>query len=219
MNKWVKLAIFAVLIASLYGLSKNEFAQHLFNNEWLFQYVNSHGTAGHITIFLFSMLLVGMGGPKQIIAFSYGFIYGISNGIVLTMAIYIITAGLLYFFAKFSLKQMLMNYPSRKLQKFRKFVEHKAFLKILILRLFPIGSNLMTNIFAGSLNVPFLPFISASFLGYIPQVIIFCLAGAGIGGTSEVQVIVSIVLAVLSLVLTGYLYRHYIKDMVKKEMQ
>ncbi|UJF20257.1 VTT domain-containing protein (plasmid) [Vibrio sp. SS-MA-C1-2] len=219
MNKWLKSIMIFLIIIGLYFLSKNAFLQHLLNNQWLYHYVSSHGTTGHIILFLFAMLLVGVGGPKQIIAFSYGFIYGLREGVLLTMAIYMLVAVLTYSFSSFSLQSYFSHHSSKKIQKFKQFIGDKAFIKVLILRIFPIGSNLATNLFAGSLGIPFLSFISASFIGYIPQVIIFCLAGTGVSDTNHLQLSISLGLFFISLVLTAYLYKHHVKSMIVMDNQ
>ena len=55
-------------------------------------------------------------------------------------------------------------------------------------------------------------FITASALGYLPQTLIFALAGSGVGSANEWQLIVSIILGIFSLVLTRHLYRQYKKQ-------
>ncbi|MDW2406278.1 DedA family protein, partial [Vibrio sp. 1262-1] len=87
--------------------------------------------------------------------------------------------------------------------------------KILLLRLFPIGNNVVTNVLSGSVRVPFFAFISASLLGYLPQIIIFALMGAGIHSSSNTMIYLSIFFGIVSAVLTGFLYRDHIKSRVE----
>ncbi|MCV5919315.1 hypothetical protein OFN60_38395, partial [Escherichia coli] len=73
----------------------------------------------------------------------------------------------------------------------------------------------MTNVLSGSVRVPFFAFISASLLGYLPQIIIFALMGAGIHSSSNTMIYLSIFFGIVSAVLTGFLYRDHIKSRVE----
>ncbi|MDN4709811.1 VTT domain-containing protein [Vibrio parahaemolyticus] len=99
--------------------------------------------------------------------------------------------------------------------RFNSFASRKPFYKILLLRLFPIGNNVVTNVLSGSVRVPFFAFISASLLGYLPQIIIFALMGAGIHSSSNTMIYLSIFFGIVSAVLTGFLYRDHIKSRVE----
>lgn len=63
--------------------------------------------------------------------------------------------------------------------------------------------------------MPFFAFISASLLGYLPQIIIFALMGAGIHSSSNTMIYLSIFFGIVSAVLTGFLYRDHIKSRVE----
>lgn len=99
--------------------------------------------------------------------------------------------------------------------RFNSFASRKPFYKILLLRLFPIGNNVVTNVLSGSVRVPFFAFISASLLGYLPQIIIFALMGAGIHSSSNTMIYLSVFFGIVSAVLTGFLYRDHIKSRVE----
>jgi uncharacterized membrane protein YdjX (TVP38/TMEM64 family) len=99
--------------------------------------------------------------------------------------------------------------------KFNSFASRKPFYKILLLRLFPIGNNVVTNVLSGSVRVPFFAFLTASILGYLPQIIIFALVGAGIQSSSNTMIYLSIFFGVMSAILTGFLYRDHIKSRVE----
>ncbi|MDW2078478.1 DedA family protein, partial [Vibrio sp. 1863] len=75
--------------------------------------------------------------------------------------------------------------------------------------------NVVTNVLSGSVRVPFFAFISASLLGYLPQIIIFALMGAGIHSSSNTMIYLSIFFGIVSAVLTGFLYRDHIKSRVE----
>ena len=88
----------------------------------------------------------------------------------------------------------------------------------IIIRLLPIGSNLITNIAAGITRVRQEPFFIGSFIGYLPQMIIFSLIGSGIEVLSIWKISTSIVLFIISSILSAYLYREYQLDQREAEV-
>ena len=83
-----------------------------------------------------------------------------------------------------------------------------------MIRLLPVGSNLLTNLFAGATHVPARGFMLGSVLGYLPQMLIFSFAGAGIGLSDHHQLGISIGLFILSSVIGAYLYRSSLRKQV-----
>jgi uncharacterized membrane protein YdjX (TVP38/TMEM64 family) len=51
------------------------------------------------------------------------------------------------------------------------------FTATLMLRLMPVGSNILLNLAAGLSAVRLLPFLAASAIGFVPQTLIFALFG------------------------------------------
>ena len=49
----------------------------------------------------------------------------------------------------------------------------------LTLRLLPVGNNLVLNLLAGVSAMAAAPFLGATLVGYIPQTLVFALAGSG----------------------------------------
>ena len=82
----------------------------------------------------------------------------------------------------------------------------------LLIRLLPLGSNLVTNLVAGVSSVWATAFITGSMVGYVPQTVIFALLGSGISLEPELRITLSTVLFVLSGALGYYLYRRYKQD-------
>jgi len=89
------------------------------------------------------------------------------------------------------------------------FVSHDAFGRILVLRLQPLGTNLVTNLCAGVSGIKPLLFFAGSALGYVPQMLVFALAGSGLRIGSTTQLFVSAGLLMLSVLLGWYLYHRH----------
>jgi uncharacterized membrane protein YdjX (TVP38/TMEM64 family) len=76
-----------------------------------------------------------------------------------------------------------------------------------LIRLLPVGSNVLTNLVAGVSSVPLLPFLAGSLVGYLPQTVIFVLLGSGIHVQPVWRTVVSVALFVVSGLLGVVLYR------------
>ncbi|MFT5539807.1 MAG: putative membrane protein YdjX (TVP38/TMEM64 family), partial [Alphaproteobacteria bacterium] len=79
----------------------------------------------------------------------------------------------------------------------------------LLIRLLPVGSNLLTNLAAGVSGVRAVPFVAGSTLGYVPQTLIFALVGSGLHIEPALRIGASVVLFVVSGMLGVYLFRRY----------
>jgi uncharacterized membrane protein YdjX (TVP38/TMEM64 family) len=81
--------------------------------------------------------------------------------------------------------------------------------KTIVIRLLPIGNNLVTNLIVGVTAVKARYFIFGSLIGYIPQMAIFALMGKGVVVLSVWKIGLSIVLFIISSALSVRLYRQY----------
>lgn len=209
--KWVKLALLCLFAGLLFSGVLNPILVHLSDKNWLSGYLAEKGYIGHSLIIVASLFLVAIGGPKQIVAFLFGYLYGPYLGTSVTLAICLVAALLNYMTAKMVLAHTLGRYFPIRMNKFNQFASRAPFMKILMLRLLPVGSNLVTNLLSGSVGVPLWAFISASLIGYLPQTVIFALVGYGINGADHVMIYMSIGFAVLSFILTALIYRDHLK--------
>ena len=94
-----------------------------------------------------------------------------------------------------------------RLRRFDDFVRGDPFSMTLLIRLLPVGSNLITNLVAGVSSIRKTGFFAGSFVGYLPQALIFALAGDGLTVESHWRIGSSIVLFLLAGLLALPLYR------------
>lgn len=205
--KYYKLIGLISLILLVHQIADYSIIQHIADKNWISSYVSEHGILGTVVLLLTGIVFMGCGGPRQIIAFLFGYTYGIALGLTYGVICSLISAGLCYWLARIHLKDWLALVIPTQLQYFQYHVKQQPFKKVLLLRLLPLGSNVLTNLCSGLIAVPFKEFIFASFVGYLPQTLIFSLAGGGINTNSSLQVILSIVLGIVSLLLTAHLYK------------
>jgi uncharacterized membrane protein YdjX (TVP38/TMEM64 family) len=149
-------------------------------------------------------LLTSIGLPRQIAAFSGGYIFGTFYGTLLATSAATLGCLITLYVAKtFFRQRVLSTYPA-KLNQVTNFFEEHTFSKALIIRLLPAGSNFLTNVLAGIANVKIAPYVTGTCVGFIPQMLIFSLLGAGIKVGEQQQIILSLCLLCIAL-LFGYL--------------
>jgi uncharacterized membrane protein YdjX (TVP38/TMEM64 family) len=165
-----------------------------------------------LLLFIFLSLATSIGLPRQIAALVAGINLGALIGaIVATLAA---TLGCLITFsiARYLLSTRITRKYPNQLTKLSDFLGEKTFLKAIVIRILPLGSNFITNIIAGVSKASMPAYVSGSFVGFIPQMIIFSLAGSGIRLGEKNELIASTILFIIALVLTVYLVKkHKIK--------
>ena len=178
--------------------------------DYIQQYLNTLIPKTLLGALVFTLLLapaIAIGLPRQIAALSAGFLFGAGFGVLLATTSAIIGCLITFIMARKLFRNIVeKNYP-RPLAKVSYFFSHNTFIKALIIRLVPAGSNFLTNILAGTARTPMTPYILGSALGFIPQMTIFSLMGSGLQVNGQQQLISSLILLVIALLLSAYLYR------------
>lgn len=159
---------------------------------------------------VFTLLLtpaMAIGLPRQITALSAGFLFGASYGVVLATISAVLGCILTLVMARKLFSNIVEQYYPQPLAKVSDFFSHNTFLKALIIRLLPAGSNFLTNLLAGTARSPMKPYVLGSAIGFIPQMTIFSLMGAGLQVNGHQQLIASLALLAIAILLGSYLYR------------
>ncbi|MCE9680424.1 VTT domain-containing protein [Shewanella sp. AS1] len=209
------LVIVSLLLLLTFATHQGLF-EHVTDSNWVAQMVDEHGIMAVWGLLLVGALFTAVGGPRQVIAFVFGFaLGGVVGGLLSTVAA-IIGCIFSFYFARLTFRSTLQRRFSKKLYKFELLIIEKTWLKVLLIRLLPVGSNLLTNLFAGATHVPARGFILGSFVGYLPQMFIFSFAGAGVGLSDHTQLMVSIGLFILSSAIGAYLYRSRLRKQVEE---
>lgn len=208
MFNWFRWLIFTVLVVAAYLAIYNGWLDFMGDRAQVAGYLRSHGIAGLLMIILAGAIFTGIGAPRQLLAFVLGFALGGINGtLASTLAVDIGATGC-FFIARWLLRVSLARRFDRRMRQFDELFREQTLLKVLMVRLLPVGSNLATNLVAGCSGIRFLPFLAGSTLGYLPQMLVFALAGAGIGTANEYQLVVSVVLFILASMIGALLYHN-----------
>lgn len=208
-NSAITLTLIATILSILLALTLATIMLGTYG-EVVQQYVNNlipRNLYGALTFILLMSPAMAIGLPRQVVALSAGFIFSASYGLILATFSAVVGCAMTLIVARKLLARVVeRNYP-KPLAKVSHFFSHNTFLKILIIRLLPAGSNFLTNILAGTARTPIKPYILGSALGFVPQMTVFSLMGAGLQVDGEQQLIFSLGLFVVALVLSAYLYK------------
>ncbi len=174
--------------------------------EWL----QSAGATGLILFLLAGILATSIGLPRQLLAFIGGLSYGVGVGVLLSLLAALCGCALTATVSRRYFARVIGERFPKPIATLNRLLTDDLFLKILILRLQPFGTNLLTNVCIGFTRTSLRVFMLASAVGYIPQMLVFSLLGAGVRVGSQTQLMLSIVLLLISIALGAYLYKRNI---------
>ncbi|MBT1063591.1 VTT domain-containing protein [Bowmanella sp. Y26] len=152
-------------------------------------------------------LLSAVGLPRQLPAFIGGYYFGVFSGLILSTLAVTLGASLTLLTVRLMgnhlafLKQRL---PGKRL---RDFLSHNTLQATVAVRLFPVGNNLAVNLLAGLIRLPVIAFLAGSFIGYLPQMLVFALSGAGLKFNAHLQMVLGAILLIVSSAIGLWLYR------------
>ena len=168
------------------------------------------GVGGLLVFLAAGVLATAVGLPRQGLAFVAGLAWGVPLGLVTSLVAAIGGCALTVALStRFLRAYVLARYP-RPVATLARLVEHDAFAKIVALRLQPLGTNLLTNLTVGLTPMPRATFLAASLVGYVPQMLVFALLGAGVRVGSSAQLATSAALLLVSLAIGALLYRRHV---------
>lgn len=197
------LASLVVVVVFMAGLT-----ERLPLDQWR-EALRQAGPVGALLFVSVGMLAVALGLPRQLLAGVGGYAYGLGLGVGLSLFAAICGCALTVLAARRLLSQPLAERYGRQTAWLARLTKDDLFLKVLFMRLQPFGTNLATNLAAGVLRLHLPTFLAASLLGYVPQMLVFALAGRGIAVGSRVELAIAALLFVISLVLAAVIWRRH----------
>jgi uncharacterized membrane protein YdjX (TVP38/TMEM64 family) len=137
------------------------------------------GMASGIAFCGLAAVLCAVGVPRQAVAFAAALAFGLWIGCGLAMAAQLAGCAATFLWARFVARDWVRQRFGRALGRPDRMLSRNPFMATLMLRLLPVGNNLLLNLLAGLSAIRPTPFLAASALGYIPQTLIFALLGSG----------------------------------------
>jgi uncharacterized membrane protein YdjX (TVP38/TMEM64 family) len=162
------------------------------------------------------VVYTALGGPRQLLAFSCGYLMEGLAGALLSTALTGFGALLaIYWVRNIGMERMLKRHGEHVVF-IRRLLAQDTWLWICTVRLMPIGSNLATNIAVALARLSIPAVFWGSLLGYLPQMLLFSFVGAGLAVQDEQQLWISLLMLVLSTALVLYLYHHGFKQRLQE---
>ncbi|MFC6440258.1 TVP38/TMEM64 family protein [Bowmanella sp. JS7-9] len=177
-----------------------------FGVEWLKSHVEQNTYTGMLQFVLLCAGLSAVGMPRQLLAFAGGFLFATWMGTLLSTLGVTLGAACSYAVARLILSRTIAARYFGKQRSIGRFLQQQTFRKTLTIRLLPVGNNLLTNLIAGTSHTPARRFLGGSFVGYLPQMLIFALAGSGTSVGSSAKLFLGVALFIIATLLSWHLY-------------
>ena len=202
------LILIASLVALGYVLKISGLGSSI-DKEWIDADIRGRGLSGELLFLGICGLFAAIGMPRQMISFLGGYAFGFTEGVALALLATVIGCVVSFSYARLLGRDFVATRFPGRVRRIDNFLAENPFSMTLLIRLLPLGSNLVTCLAAGVSGVSALAFITGSAVGYLPQTIVFTLIGSGIEVDPEMRIGLSVVLFVVSGMLGVYLYRKY----------
>lgn len=176
---------------------------------WIDRDVRNQGLRGELVFLGVASLATAMALPRHIVSFLGGYAFGVGIGTLLALAATEIGCALAFFYARTVGRPLVGARMAARARRIEDFLAANPFWMTLLVRLLPLGNNFLTNVVAGVTRVPALPFLSGSLVGYVPQTLVFALAGSGVDLGAGVRVVIAVLLFFVSGAIGATLYRKY----------
>lgn len=179
------------------------------NTAWIDARVRGHGFNGAALFLLMGGLFTAIGLPRQIIAFLGGYAFSVWLGTLLGALAALLGCMLSFGYARLFGRELLRPRLGGRARRLDRFIHDHPFSMTVLVRLLPVGNNLLTNLAAGVSSVRPAFFFFGTLLGYLPQTLVFALVGSGVQIAPAVKLALAIGLFLASGALGTWLYRRF----------
>jgi len=198
----------ASLVALGYALKVSGLGSSI-DKAWIDSDIRGQGFTGELLFVGVSLLFTAVGLPRQVICFLAGYAFGLIVGTALAMLGTVLGCIVAFYYARAMGREFVVGRFPGRVRRIDNFLQTNPLSMTLLIRLLPLGSNVVTNLAAGVSSVGAVPFFIGSTIGYLPQTLVFALVGSGISVDPELRFAISIIMFVLSGFLGVFLFRKY----------
>jgi uncharacterized membrane protein YdjX (TVP38/TMEM64 family) len=197
-----KIVLLALVVVAIALLFKSEFVRGYFDIAVWRQTLQRAEFVGGRAFGLLVFVLVGgaaisAGIPRIWVAALGGAVYGAVMGTVLALFAALIGAAVVYQIGRLLLRDVVNRRVGGRLEVWRNRFRENGFWWVLYGRLFPFSNSTAKSLLCGSCEVPYLPYLAASFLGFIPHTLVFAVFGSGGAKASLPQIVLGFCLMLL----------------------
>lgn len=180
----------------------------MLNTGWVDQAVRGQpGLYGEALYVLVGAVAVALGLPRQAVSFGAAYAFGLGMGLGAALLATLLGSIFTFSYARFLGRDALTRRFPDKIGRINAFLQGNEFTMAIIIRLSPLSHNATTNVAAGVAGVRAVPFFLGSLVGFLPQTLVFVLAGAGFELDKMLSWSLSVVLFVASTLLGLVLWR------------
>ena len=179
------------------------------DTHWVDSEIRGKGLGGDALFVLVGGMVIAIGLPRQAVCFLAGYAFGFAEGLVWSSLASLLGCVSAFFYARLMGRNFVASRFPERIARLDAFLAGNTLSMTLLLRLLPVGSNLLTNLAAGVSGVVAVPFFVGSLLGYLPQTMVFALLGSGIQVDPVFRIGASVVLFIASGVLGVWLFQRY----------
>lgn len=168
----------AIFGATAYVLSVPKVREQVLDIEHVRQALRATGPAGIVLFICLSGFAVGLGVPRLWVSALAGGLFGAVLGTVTGQLASMIGAVITFYIARFLLRGVLLRRMTPKMHVWYERFNKHSFFWLFYIRLFPFANATVTNIIGGVSQVSLGTFLLATFLGYLPETVIFAVFGS-----------------------------------------
>jgi uncharacterized membrane protein YdjX (TVP38/TMEM64 family) len=151
------------------------------------EYLRTQGNAGIITFTAVTAVATGLGVPRLWISALAGALFGATMGTAVAQVASLLGAIITFYIARILLRSVVLRrMPERLHVWYERFNTH-GFFWLFYIRLFPFANATVTNMIGGVSKVSLTTFLAATFLGYLPETLIFAIFGSSAVKKDAVQ--------------------------------
>jgi uncharacterized membrane protein YdjX (TVP38/TMEM64 family) len=196
------------LVAIGYALKVSGLGSSI-DKAWVDSDIRGQGFTGELLFVGVGMMFTAVGLPRQVICFLAGYAFGLLEGTALAMLATVLGCIVAFFYARVMGRAFVVGRFPGRVKRIDDFLHENPLSMTLLIRLLPLGSNVVTNLAAGVSGVGAVPFFLGSAIGYLPQTLVFTLVGSGFSVDPEFRIAISVILFAVSGFLGVFLFRKY----------
>lgn len=204
--------VFLATLAAIAWVLESGLAGEWLSEDWkqrIDRDVRGQGVAGELLYLGVGAIACALALPRHVVSFFGGYAFGAGLGTLLALLATELGCVLTFFYARLIGRPLVAARFGARVRRIDEFLAANPFSMTLLMRLLPVGNNFATSLAAGVSRVPAQPFLLGSLLGYIPQTLVFALAGSGIEMGAGLRVGMAVLLFFVSGAIGIWLYHRY----------
>ena len=173
--------------------------------DWLDTHIRAKGAWGYPLFILLAAVVTSVAGPRQLVSFAGGYVYGAALGVLLSLIGALIGCTINFFAARLFADKLTHRGLKAHCKRIGDAARRAPLLMTIAVRLLPVGNNTLTSLTAGLCDIPVAPFLLGSAIGYLPMTTVFATLGSGLQLDRSLNVAISAGLFITCLALGLYL--------------